>query len=87
MAARSDSRQRADDERDDPTDQQVVALLEAYEEQLLQGTAAPIADWLPEDLPPEAWGGGSRKRFADGVVPVVKPVAVAIVLAQTRRRN
>ncbi len=54
MAERSDSRQPADEEpHDEPTDQQVVALLEAYEEQLLQGTAASIADWLPEDLPPE----------------------------------
>ena len=39
--------------QEEPTDEQIVGLLEAYEEQLIQGTASSVADWLPGDLPPE----------------------------------
>ncbi len=54
MALSLDNRQGASEQSpDEPTDKQVVALLEAYEEQLLQGTATPVAEWLPGDLPPE----------------------------------
>lgn len=35
------------------SDEQVLTLLVAYEEQLAQGIATPVADWLPDNLPPE----------------------------------